>query len=781
MRNFDANTFNRTVLLCHMKHAKTEFMYLPILLTLEQAWQSSGARVHRASSTKRMAALTAGDVVVWVGMGRAAGSVPWADLGKRGVLRVQYQTEPFGDRCRFDSVWHGARDEIWDYSRHNVELCTSARNGGGDPISKVPYRYVPPGAFSDASLPERKRFLPEPPADAALASTAAFLGAIPSNSTPGMPGYARRRCFATLKAELGAGLRHADSAYTAASLRGELLKHRVFVNLHKDCGSPLRPAEAVRFAVLLAVGARVVSEHANPADEREFEGLVEFVPLADLAQATTRALAAEAGSAAAQAQSDRIAIFRERFAPSTIFERFLRPALATATVAAAPAAAAAPSGGAAKPAAAKLTAADISAPFFASLPPEAERHPPTFLPAAGTPSVGGGPCAGAPFTYRGGAMEARWLETPAAGRICRTAREQVADAQTCVAFAAAAAGSPWRVPFASEAPLLSSFACADGGGTEWLEPLSGMARHPLAQTGCRLSREHDGARRVAGVLDRKRPLGTAEVDLYNISHLVLANRCPVQGDAEARARGRRRPSALSARIGGASTTSEAPLAGRSLLFDLGCSWYWKPALCEYRPDDRRCDRRKWSAPPPPPPPAHATSMAASVYAAAGGSAVGPSLPLFLSLYERNCIRFDHAYGWEATKFDEALWWRHVPADVRPRLTFYNEPVTAAAFVDHLASHTRPEDFVVLKVDIDGGPEVEIVEEIARRPELAARVDELFFEYHFDFDGLDFGWHIRRPGARRRFRYDTVSNASVDDALGLMRRLREAGVRSHFWV
>ena len=39
--------------------------------------------------------------------------------------------------------------------------------------------------------------------------------------------------------------------------------------------------------------------------------------------------------AAAQAQSDRIAIFRERFAPKAIFERFLRPALATATVAAA--------------------------------------------------------------------------------------------------------------------------------------------------------------------------------------------------------------------------------------------------------------------------------------------------------------------------------------------------------------------------------------------------------------------------------------------------------------
>ena len=61
------------------------------------------------------------------------------------------------------------------------------------------------------------------------------------------------------------------------------------------------------------------------------------------------------------------------------------------------------------------------------------------------------------------------------------------------------------------------------------------------------------------------------------------------------------------------------------------------------------------------------------------------------------------------------------------------------------------------------------------------VDEVFFEYHFDFDGIDFGWHIRKPGARRRFRYDTYSNATVDDALGLMRQLRERGVRSHFWV
>ena len=37
----------------------------------------------------------------------------------------------------------------------------------------------------------------------------------------------------------------------------------------------------------------------------------------------------------------------------------------------------------------------------------------------------------------------------------------------------------------------------------------------------------------------------------------------------------------------------------------------------------------------------------------------------------------------------------------------------------------PTDFVVLKVDIDGGPEIEIVTAIAKRPELSRLVDVLF--------------------------------------------------------
>ena len=87
------------------------------------------------------------------------------------------------------------------------------------------------------------------------------------------------------------------------------------------------------------------------------------------------------------------------------------------------------------------------------------------------------------------------------------------------------------------------------------------------------------------------------------------------------------------------------------------------------------------------------------------------------------------------------------------------------------------------MDIDGGPELEIVEAIAARDDLASLVDEIFFEYHFDFGGLAGpGWLIRRPGSRgRRRRFEIETNATVDDALALMRRLRERGIRSHFWV
>lgn len=56
------------------------------------------------------------------------------------------------------------------------------------------------------------------------------------------------------------------------------------------------------------------------------------------------------------------------------------------------------------------------------------------------------------------------------------------------------------------------------------------------------------------------------------------------------------------------------------------------------------------------------------------------------------------------------------------------------------------------------------------------MDEFYFEYHFFFDGLNFGWG---GDAEAEARLKKLGN--VDDALRLMRRLRQHGVRAHFWI
>lgn len=63
--------------------------------------------------------------------------------------------------------------------------------------------------------------------------------------------------------------------------------------------------------------------------------------------------------------------------------------------------------------------------------------------------------------------------------------------------------------------------------------------------------------------------------------------------------------------------------------------------------------------------------------------------------------------------------------------------------------------------------------LARPP---AAPQQLYFEYHFYFDGLNFGWLTHKQGRNYQ-----KWNHTVDDALSLMRRLRQRGIRAHFWV
>ena len=77
----------------------------------------------------------------------------------------------------------------------------------------------------------------------------------------------------------------------------------------------------------------------------------------------------------------------------------------------------------------------------------------------------------------------------------------------------------------------------------------------------------------------------------------------------------------------------------------------------------------------------------------------------------------------------------------------------------------------MKLDIDNAEiELSIINAILDAPDVAELIDELFFEFHFQFD---------RGTRLSSFWGD--STTTVDEALGTMRRLRDVGIRAHFWI
>ena len=338
---------------------------------------------------------------------------------------------------------------------------------------------------------------------------------------------------------------------------------------------------------------------------------------------------------------------------------------------------------------------------------------------------------------------------------------------------------------------------ADGSEVhEWIEPLTAMARHPLASELCgdflggkTLSTFlSETASKVAPSCRRGISNGLSpdfnHTHMFDITYLIPANGC----DANGRPAADTKPG-VSCGSGIAEDRTKAQRAPRNYYFDLGCTVY----------DDNQTLNS----------------------AADSGSGIGPSLPLFFQMYERRCIVFDHLHGWEVRQgrpYNKWAWAKQVPHAMRPRVHYYHTGVnetgadggetsawrkavhnpmpatgqargrrppglfskapSPASFLKTLVETVTPQDFVVVKVDIDGGPELPIVRAIADHPELAQLVDELYFECHFYFDGNAFGWQYAEP---RMTSGDATGLPTADLALDLMQRLRRQGVRSHFWI
>ena len=245
-----------------------------------------------------------------------------------------------------------------------------------------------------------------------------------------------------------------------------------------------------------------------------------------------------------------------------------------------------------------------------------------------------------------------------------------------------------------------------------IEPLSGIGRNPFARVKC-----------------APHPNNQHQSDIFDITYLVIFNNC-----------GSKEPKP------------------RTFLFDMGASVGFNGipgGLYEKMPTH--------------------------------GGGLSPSLPLFYRLYQDRCLEPDDIFAWEPNpRVSGKDWFGELPATVRAKVRFFNDFVDEGAlqvaespvgtekhpansFIEILEAVVKPEDFVAVKIDIDTpSAELMIVEAIAEKPEIAALIDELFFEYHYYFDGINFGWG------------DNVM-CDVDSALGLMRRLRELGIRAHFWI
>lgn len=323
--------------------------------------------------------------------------------------------------------------------------------------------------------------------------------------------------------------------------------------------------------------------------------------------------------------------------------------------------------------------------------------------------------------YESSNMELQWLTGTWKGGLCAHAKDPVvtAAAQTWIDYSSQR--GVWRPgrrppvqPSAAQAEVLSHFVLTIDGRTHQqpIEPLHGVARHPFGVNICAMDASGHST------------------NLFDLTYLVVHNDCGRQQNTKPR---RAKP--------------------RVVLFDMGIS-------------------QGFNGIP--------GGIPATVRNAGG---ISPSMPLFYRLYQDRCLEPDAVFGWEMNKnISSSDWWGDAGPEIRRKVRFFEVPVMEGELHDAMAGTRNPnsflqmlkaevthDDFVVVKLDIDT-PAIEhtIIGALTQRPDLASLIDELFFEYHFYFDGLNFGWGEGVEG-------------DVDTALATMHRLRELGIRAHFWV
>lgn len=165
-------------------------------------------------------------------------------------------------------------------------------------------------------------------------------------------------------------------------------------------------------------------------------------------------------------------------------------------------------------------------------------------------------------------------------------------------------------------------------------------------------------------------------------------------------------------------------------------------------------------------------LGASLYHSGSG---GSSQDWFVEAYERRGVRWDGIFAWEMKPHAPVDVWASIPAHLKPIYHWYNiptspDPTHPDNALNHIVHVARPEDFVVLKLDIDN-TEVEeaLVNQILFSTRLRGLIDEFFFEHHVNTPPMHRYWQTE--GSPR----------SLADTYRIFSTMRSAGIIAHSWV
>jgi hypothetical protein len=168
-------------------------------------------------------------------------------------------------------------------------------------------------------------------------------------------------------------------------------------------------------------------------------------------------------------------------------------------------------------------------------------------------------------------------------------------------------------------------------------------------------------------------------------------------------------------------------------------------------------------------------LGASLYHTGYG---GASMSWFVTQYRLRDIQFDRIFAWEAKQYTDATIYSTMPASIVDRVSYYNLAANATPGEKHnpwrtLRAVATPNDFVVVKIDIDNSPvEEALIDQLLADRTLTSLVDELYFEHHvLNTPMWLHGW--QKGG--------TVTTHTLVHSYAIFSQLRELGIRAHSWV